>query len=153
MRDWHVARPHSRLREDAARDNLSDAIDLAGGAPRNRQVSSAKSELALELRQFEVLNRQHVRPRPQDDGKDEDHHDEPAEDYEVASPGDLDAFAGSIGAHACGSLRFVLKGRSNTKISSEGPHREWPDLVCCILLLDDALIGSVTMIHRLSDDT
>ena len=34
---------------------------------------------------------------------------------------------------------------SNTKISSEGRHRECPDLVCCILLFDGVLIRSALL--------
>jgi hypothetical protein len=33
----------------------------------------------------------------------------------------------------------MAKGPHNTKISSEGRHRGYPDLVCCILLLDGPL--------------
>ena len=36
---------------------------------------------------------------------------------------------------------------SNTKISSEGRHRECPDLVCCILLFYGAFFGPVLVFH------
>jgi hypothetical protein len=39
----------------------------------------------------------------------------------------------SLARRTCDAVK-AIRGPANTKISSEGRHRECPDLVCCILL-------------------